>query len=352
MNLLNFIGVGTVLENKPENTHFIKVMLKSEFPQADGAGLANAVRQTTSNPTANGGYQSSDVLESNFYQPKWIGMEPNRVTSPDVRVGSQVAIYKFADDDLLYWTTWGIGNESMRLEHVVYAWNADPNFKRNAPFSFDNYYTLVMSTRHQEVVFKTTQANGEPVAFRLGFNTKNGTWALTDTEQNAFALDSMKHIWVMRNREGSIFNINRKNISIICKGSQLFEAEKSIHMKTKDMFIDTKTLTITSEDSLKMTTKELTVNADKTKWTGSKIDITSPENSILGNLSIAGNLGVAGGMSVTGGAGGGGGTLETSGGINAEKTIESKVDVIAAGISLKNHSHTDSRGGGTSPPKA
>ncbi|BAW98252.1 phage protein [Vibrio phage pTD1] len=371
MNLLNFVGVGTVVENKPEKSYFVKVTVKREFPQADGAGLANATQESVSNPTADGGYQTSNVLKSNFYMPKWMPFNPNRITAPDVRVGSKVAIYKFADNDQLYWTTWGIGNESFRLEHVVYAWNANPNFDKNAPFSFDDYYTLVFSTRHQEVVFKTTQANKEPVAYRLGFNTKNGTWALTDTEKNAFALDSLKHSWVMRNWEGSIFNIHRKNISMINKGTQLFEADESINMKTDKMYVTCNELTMHARDFMKLTTKDYSLTTTNTvmksdslsidtssfdiksktaNWKSDSISITCPTNSIKGNVGIQGNLGVAGGMSCSAGPGGSGGTLVTSGGIVADKIVESKVDVVAAGISLKSHTHTGNKGAPTSPP--
>lgn len=351
MNLLNFIGVGTVVENKPENTYFCKVSIKKEFPQMDGAGIANAFRESVSNPTGGTGFQSSNVMKSNFCMPKWMPFSANRLTAPDVRVGSQVAIYKFADDDQLYWTTWGIGNESFRLEHILYAWNANPNTDKNAPFDFNSYYTLVISTRHQEVVFKTTQANGEPCAYRFGFNTKNGTWAFTDTEQNAFALNSMKHQWVMRNREGSIFNITKKDISMINKGTQLFEAEKSINMKTDKFFVKCNEFTMDA-GTMDVTTNSLTMKAKKTQWTGDTIHVKCPTNSIEGNVGIKGNLAVQGGISCSGGAGksGGAGSLTTTGGIVAQGKVESQVDVIAGNISLKNHKHNDGKGRPCSAP--
>ncbi|UPT53907.1 baseplate protein [Vibrio phage phiKT1019] len=349
MNLLNFIGVGTVLENKPENSYYVKVTTKLEFPQTDGAGIANATQLSVSNPTGENGYQTSKVLRSNFYTAKWLSFNPNRLTAPDVRVGTKVSIYKFNDDDQLYWTTWGIGNETFRLEHVLYAWNANPNKDENAPFSFEDYYTLVFSTRHQEVVFKTTQANKEPVAYRLGFNTRKGTWALTDTEQNAFALDSLKHSWVMRNREGSIFNINRKDISLINKGTQLFDAAKSINMKTDKFFVKCNDF-VMNAGTMDVTTDSLTMKAKTTDWQGDSINIVSPTTSIKGNVGIQGNLGVAGSMSCKAGAGGGGGGLVTSGSIEAKEAIKSDVDIIAGNVSLKAHTHTGNKGAPTSPP--
>lgn len=351
MNLLNFIGVGTVVENKPENSYFIKVTVKKEFPQADGAALANAFRESVSNPNSAGGFQTSNVLRSNFYMPKWMPFTPNRLTAPDVRVGSQVAIYKFADDDQLYWTTWGIGNESFRLEHILYAWNANPNVDKNAPFSFDDYYTLVISTRHKEVVFKTTQANGEKVAYRLGFNTENSTWSLTDTEQNAFALNSLQHQWVMRNREGSIFNMARENISMINKGTQLFEADKSINMKTDKFFVTCNDFLMKAKN-MTVNTNTLVMNAGDTKWNGDKIKIVCPTNELIGNVNMKGNLAVQGGISCSGsGKSGSAGSLSTTGGIIAQGKIESQVDVISAGISGKNHIHKDGKGRPCSPPQ-
>lgn len=351
MNLLNFVGVGEVMENKPSNSSWIYVSLKRDFPQMDGALKSMAKILTTSNTGDGNGYQSSKVLESNFHPAKWIGMEGNRITSPDVIVGSKVAIYKFSDDDTYLWTTWGIGTESFRLEHIVYAWNANPNFDKDTPFTFDDYYTLIFSTRDKHITLKTTQANGEPAAYNLTLDTNNARYSLSDTERNVFALDSMKHVWLMKNWEGSIFTINRENVSIINKGTQLFEADKAIFMKTKDMTIRCQTLDIEAANSLSMKTASMAVNATKVNWESTKIDITCPQSDFIGNVGIAGNLGVGGGISCFAGPGGAGGSLETSGGIIADETIESKGDIIASGLSLLRHVHTDSKGGSTSTGK-
>lgn len=108
MNLLNVIGVGMVIENKPDNTHFIKFTLKREFPQMDGELKATLEKFNASFPTEDpGAYQSSKGISTNWYTAKWLGLGTNRITSPNVIVGSPVAIYQFVGDDLYYWTTWG-----------------------------------------------------------------------------------------------------------------------------------------------------------------------------------------------------------------------------------------------------
>jgi len=76
-------------------------------------------------------------------------------------------------------------------------------------------------------------------------------------------------------------------------------------------------------------------NADDYTLTG---DFTINGNTIKnGNLTITGNITIAGGGSGTVNASGC--TINLSGG-----------DVVADGISLKNHTHTGDSGGTTSPP--
>ena len=59
-----------------------------------------------------------------------------------------------------------------------------------------------------------------------------------------------------------------------------------------------------------------------------------PGLSVLGNQIISGDLVIGGNLTVLG-------NIICKGTIDADKTITSKVDVIADGISLKNHVHTE-----------
>lgn len=76
------------------------------------------------------------------------------------------------------------------------------------------------------------------------------------------------------------------------------------------------------------------LNRDGTAY----IKCSNTDITILGNVTLDGNLNVKG-------------NIKSTGSIVAGDSIIASVDIVGGGISLKNHTHTDSVGGNTSVPK-
>lgn len=297
MNMLHCIGVGRVGMVKQTDTNLIWLHMSSIAPLAEGEVTltANVNQQTT--PTANGDTTSSKVLEGNLVSAMWMGEPGNRLTSPDVRPGSRVAIYQWEGSKNMWWTTYGVNANTYRLETVIYGWNANPNIDATVPLDYDNFYILEMSTHFKRISLRTSMANGEEVKYEVFLDPGNRKAGLVDSQHNAIAMDSMNHRVFMVNEEQSFMEINRKNVNINCQDTFNLSAAKAVNIQTKQFNINTNTFALNSPGGISMT----------------------------GNTTLNGNLSV-------------------SGGINAGN------DITTGGWSVRGHRH-DGVHGETGPAK-
>lgn len=234
MNYFNFIGMGKVTALKQTNTSEITVFLSSKLPFGDGEVTTDAEHKQQVTKTAKGDDHTSNVLESTNVPATWINMgQPNRITPPDVNVGSMVAIYQIGSQDKLRWTTVGVDTTNMALESVLFGYSANGSRDQNKPFNYNDYYVFEVSPRTGKVSLRTSQANGEAAAYELSLDTKLGRMLFADSLYNVFGMDSVAHHIFMTNEEKSLFQIERENITATCKETLALEATNLMTLKAK-----------------------------------------------------------------------------------------------------------------------
>jgi hypothetical protein len=89
-------------------------------------------------------------------------------------------------------------------------------------------------------------ANGEPFMFTTQFNTKEGTFLLTDDIDNSFFLNCKERWWKMMNADGAFFEVNKKKIamfadeeiSMTCGSSTYVMKPADISMKSTRVHVD------------------------------------------------------------------------------------------------------------------
>lgn len=328
MNVLECYGVGTVAQDKETNTDEVQVYLPVHFPDADGEVVATTEQVDTNAVSPTGDVNSSTSLVGNTVPCKWLALNTNRVTSPDVRKGSKVVVYKFQGTDKYLWTYFGMDG-TLRLESIVWAFSASPNVNENTPVTPDNYYMMILSTHTKKIQFLTGQGNGEPTSYSLSLDTGNGVFSLVDGESNVLTLNSMAHAFAFINDEKSLINIEKKDITLSCENNMLLNGKENINLKCTKLNME-------ASDSINVQTQT-------TNWKSPTIniegDITHKGNTEqtgnytqTGNYNVKGNLGLDGGFSQKGGSG------------------VSEGDWTIAGISYSGHYH-DGQHGPTSPPR-
>lgn len=313
MNAFHCIGTATVTSTKETNTAEIFCYSALLHPTAEGA-VSLEVKQTENKAVDSDNKPiNASVLKSNKSIPAtWIALgEPNRLTPPDVREGSIVALYQVVGGTDYYWTTFGFAAETMRLETVIYGWNADPSIDKDSTFDISRYYQFTISTRDGIVSFRNSNVNGEATILDLTFNYMMGHMALSGAHQNQLIFDDVENSLTYTNADQSTFTINKTNALIETKEGIYLTAEESIQLKTKALHIETETTTII---------------ANSTEW-------HSPTTTHYGDFNVVGGI-------------------TASEGVTAEGVIQGKGGVKTGQHDMDNHVHGNGNDGNdTTGPK-
>lgn len=198
----------------------------------------------------------------------WGGeVDGQRISSPDVRRGERVDLYRVGDSEIIYWQSCGMDNSLRRLETIRYVFNANPS-NSDAEATAENCYSYEINTHDGHVTFRTSMANGEPAAFVSQYNTAKGIYILEDEKGNHFYLDSVNTDITMQNASGTFIqlieetmninavnlNITTENVSWENKNEIKIVTDTTNHESKTSYKQKTKATTWDSADTYKLTT--------------------------------------------------------------------------------------------------
>lgn len=221
------------------------------------------------------------VTQSAFISAIWMP-RTNVATQPDLRAGEKVMLYRMLDTDQYYYEPLGMDDNLRRLETQIYAFSANPDAK-DAERNRDNCIVLEISghDNHITLTTPTKKVNGELVAYTFQIDQGKGTFTFEDDIDNFFHLNSTEHLWQLYNADGTLVELDKKEINI--------HADTAINVTTK---------------TFNLTATTINIKATMTNITS---DITYKGNTVhTGNITQTGNLGITGSISATGGMTAGG----------------------------------------------
>lgn len=322
MNLINWLGVGTVAATKQTNTGEIMVHLAGQAPTADGRVVAHVEQKQETSLNANGEQETSTTMVSNVVPATWQSMgEPNRVTAPDVREGSKVSIYQVSGQNKYYWTTHGFSADTHRLETIIWGFSANPALDENTPFNIDNFFTAKVDTREGFFSLRTSQSNGEKSGLEVKVDGKNGQVNIRGSEDSILSFDDFAHKLTYRNQEGAIIGVDKKNMAFYAPDSLTIASVENINVKTKNLNVQCKNITVQAELAK--------VAIPRTIWEG---DIEQK-----GDYTQEGDYKLTGDIDQTG-------DMEQEGNLTSSGTIHADIDVTSL-TSLNFHITTGVKGG-------
>lgn len=327
-------SLGLVVDDKSDDTHWIHA-IPIEWAFAEKTSIDNIVESYDLTVNVEGGQETISAKISNGIRAKWLQINGNKVLSPRVRKNEYVYLYRLGDTDIYFWEDLNISNVK-RTERNIWAFNADPNNPTKDDLS--NADVLEWDTEKGHITLTTATANGEPFNWVVQINKMDG-YALIQASSNDVIYINAKETDIgMKNAYGSYFQINKDNMFGFAKDTIDFTSGKKISLKTKDMIVNTETLTINASNSITMTTKDYTITTDSyslksSTYThmGKSVAVTAdtvkyncPSNTFSGMLTC-------GGLAV-GGAGSGGGLGNAV--VNGNMTINGNV-VITESFTAK-----------------
>lgn len=151
----------------------------------------------------------------------------NRRTSPDVRRGERVMLYRHSDSGDLLWDSMGMDDHLRRRETVIYSWSATQEEGANATDP-ENCYSLEICTHTKQATFRTVKADEEPFAYTFQFNTGDGVVTLTDDVGNLIRLDSAATKITVINKDGTYTHWDKEDIKMYAPNDVDLTADNDI----------------------------------------------------------------------------------------------------------------------------
>ncbi len=183
-------SMGVVAENKPANTDYLKVFPTEKMSQFKGE-LKKTQTMTGSHSKELELGGKSKLTKTAWVQCQWLPSEASRGSSPDMKVGETVYIYKYGSSETLYWQATSKEKDLRGKEAILNVIsNSDDPTVMATP---DNSWYWLMDNKHEKrFKLKTNMNDGEVCFFEIEGDMKNGWFRLIDNNGNIIKLDSVK----------------------------------------------------------------------------------------------------------------------------------------------------------------
>lgn len=241
---LRSYSVAIVANNKELGSNLIQATPVEKLTMLDGEIVSLPTDVEAAGNSADGESYQTKVKTDLAVEAKWIPFAgSNRITPPDVRRGERVMLMQFADNNDYYWHSLGLDDHLRKLETVIFriSATADENADSLLP---ENSYYVEASSHSQNITIRTSKANGEFCAYGFQFNLKDGLVLLTDDLGNEFAFDSKNTHLYLKNVEGTLVELNKKNIKAYAPDKIELEAVNLIAMKAEAVTIESQTYSL------------------------------------------------------------------------------------------------------------
>lgn len=162
---------------------------------------------------AKGNAYSVKISTSNAMVAEWLKWGSNRDTPPNIRRGERVLLWQYAEEDKYYWTSTGLDDHLRRLETVRWVFSNTKDEDTEDLNETNSYYAEV-DTHAKAITLRTNKSDGEPFAYNVQINTKDGCLTIMDDVGNSMGINSaINQVW-MENADNSYVILDKKNIEI------------------------------------------------------------------------------------------------------------------------------------------
>lgn len=255
---LQFYSLGIVAANKLLNSDIIEVNPIEEFPMMDGEITDNVEQYKTESKTSEGETFNTDIQTTVSVKAKWLPINnSNRRSSPDVRRGETVVIYRFADTDEYWWNTLKNDHTLRRLETVIYCFSNSR--KENIADDANSTYWIEISTHKKLIHVHTSKNDNEPFCYDIQINAKDGNLVITDDAGNYILLDSKENTIHLENGLGSFVDINRTVITINANDINI-NGQSSVTVNTNAMSVNSSSTVVSGSSSINITSPATSIN--------------------------------------------------------------------------------------------
>ena len=274
MSQLQPYGIGVVAANKLPSSHEIEVTDLERTPMLNGEITDNIETYKGSGSGSNDQAFDVEVETTASIKAKWLKLGcTNRATSPDVRRGERVALWRFGDSDQFFWMDIETNTKLRRLETVVYSFSN--NRKENVENTAETTYYFEISTMGKYIHLHTSKNDDEPYIYDIQLNTKDGCLTFMDDDGNSMVMDSAEQRIELHNKMNSYLKIDKKVITL---------------KSDEEIILDTNKITFTGKSSINTFTQNYVIQAGAYKITAGSYNVVTGNAQFSGSVSLPGTL--------------------------------------------------------------
>ena len=274
MSQLQPYGIGVVAANKLPSSHEIEVTDMERTPILNGEITDNIETYKGSGSGSNDQSFDVEVETTASIKAKWLKLGcSNRVTSPDVRRGERVALWRFGDSDQFFWMDIETSTKLRRLETVVYSFSN--NRKENIENTSENTYYFEISTMGKYIHLHTSKNDDEPYIYDIQLNTKDGCLTFMDDDGNSMVMDSAEQRIELHNKLNSYLKIDKKVITL---------------RSDDEIILETNKITFKGKNAINTYTQNYTIEAGSYQITAGSYSVVTSNARFSSNVTLPGTL--------------------------------------------------------------
>lgn len=244
VSVLKMYSFGRAASNLQKGQRELECVPIEQMSHLDGEVTDNIQTAASAGNDKLGNEYNVEVETGSSVRAKWLSRNANKPYPGLVRRGEEVLLWKAGDTDQFYWEETGLSGDKRRLDVIVVAISNTRDEKADALTPANSYF-FEFNTVDKIAALVTNKSDGEPYAYNLQLNTKEGILVLTDDAENSFQLDSDEQLLELRNGAGSFVQVVKQDINC-------FSASK-ITMVTKDFSLAADNVIVQAEDLVDIT---------------------------------------------------------------------------------------------------
>ena len=283
--------VGIVSRDKPFGTDKIMVSPLERIPDQVGNPTESTEEFSTRAGTSSGESASQDLKGSGEQEATWAPNGDNHlITSPMVRKGETVLLYKYSDDEEVFWTTLFREPSLRRIERFIFG-AGDRNGGTEA-IDMDSSYILDYNTLDKSITLRTAVSDGEKFLYTIIIDAKNSKIELFDNIGNKMVIDSQEHNVFMEDVTGGKIETRDGHPRIYGPKGIFLETPAQVHIQSGDTLVDGPTVFSDNVNMRKSLALAAGLNAGYEGGSGAAATFN-------GNMDVTGSVTINGPLTAT-----------------------------------------------------
>lgn len=261
--------IGIAAEDKLPGSRELKVYCSEMLPFIQGNLTAIENNATVNINDKHVGKSQTSVTTTNAITATYKDMVSNRQDPPDVVRGEQVKIFQYSNSKTFYWSSTGRDDNLRKTEHQRISISNSQT--TGGDRDDDNTYSIELDSRDgkKNITIRTSKGGGEEFQYCIKLDAGSGTIQMCDDADNEFFLDTKEKIVRLRNSDGSMITVDKKNAIMIAPEDIILKGDRSIIMDTPSF-----------------TTQNTTGGSGVTAWNSNAMAINVNDSFVVTGASI------------------------------------------------------------------